>query len=56
MRGLFGDVVASGVVWKLPVAGICLAQDWIERLLDASIEFQSVSCYEAIPDLELTVA
>jgi hypothetical protein len=33
MRGLFGDVVATSLVWIVPIAGECFAENWIERLL-----------------------
>lgn len=36
VRGLLGDIVAFGLVGEFPVAGVCLAQDWIKWLLDSS--------------------
>jgi len=35
--GLFGDIVAFGVIGKVPVAGVGLAQNGIEGLLDSSV-------------------
>ena len=33
MRGLFGDVVATSLVWIVPIAGESLAEDRIQGLL-----------------------
>lgn len=36
VRGLLGDIVASSMIWVVPVAREGLAQDWIQGFLDAS--------------------
>jgi hypothetical protein len=36
MRGLFGDVVATSLVWIIPIAGKSLAEDGIQRLFHAT--------------------
>lgn len=35
MRGLFGNIVGSGVIREVPVAGEYLAEDRIQGLFDA---------------------
>lgn len=37
MGGLLGDVVALGVIRKVPVASKGLAQNWVEWFLDSAI-------------------
>lgn len=36
--GLFGDVVGTCLVFKVPVACVDFAKDRVQRLLDASIK------------------
>ncbi len=36
VRCLFGDVVAFGSVWVVPVTGEDLTKNWIEWLLDST--------------------
>jgi hypothetical protein len=36
MRGLFGDVVATSLVWIIPIAGKGLAENGIQRLFHAT--------------------
>jgi len=57
MRGLFGDVVAFRFVRVLPEAGISLAEDGIQGLLDAteSMSVASVRCEgRSVPWLQCT--
>lgn len=37
VRSLFGDVVSASVVWVVPVSSKGLAEDGVERLLDAAV-------------------
>lgn len=34
MRSLLGDIVGSGIIWEVPIAGEDLAQNGIQGLLD----------------------
>lgn len=42
MRGLFGDVVAFRLIRVVPITCKGLAQDWIQRLLDATVAVRNV--------------
>jgi hypothetical protein len=33
MRGLFRDIVATSLVWVVPIASECFTEDWIQGLL-----------------------
>ena len=33
---MFGDIVATGLVWIVPIAGECSTKNWVEGLLYAS--------------------
>jgi hypothetical protein len=43
---LLGDVVALRVVWEFPIAGECLAEDWVEGFLDTAVTYISKSTME----------
>lgn len=42
VRRLLGNVVTAGSIRVVPVAGEDLAQDWVQRFLDASVSHQLV--------------
>ena len=44
MRGLFSNIVAFRIVWIVPPAGVCFAENWVKRLLYTAVLMLAAGC------------